>query len=69
MLNRQTMLPAKRGGVKAGVADGVLAFGRGMPEDAGDEFGGGQGEVFAFGVVVVQVGEGDGAGVEVQALV
>ena len=34
------MLPAAGGGVKAGVADGVLALGWSVPEDAGDEIGG-----------------------------
>ena len=40
LLAGRVMLPAAGGGVKAGVADGVLAFGRGVPEDAGDEVGG-----------------------------
>lgn len=63
------MLPAATGGVKAGVANGVLTFGEGMPEDAGDELAGGEGEVLAFGVVVVEVGEGDGGGVQVKAAI
>ena len=40
MLDGAVMLPAMRGGVKAGVADGVLALGGSVPEDAGDELGG-----------------------------
>ena len=51
------------------MANGVLTFGEGVPEDAGDELAGGQGEVLAFGVVVVEVGEGDCAGVQVKAAI
>ena len=53
-----TMLPGQGAGVKAGLAGAVLAFRGCMPEDAGDEVGGRQGEVFAFGVAVVEVGKG-----------
>lgn len=40
LLAGRVMLPAAGGGVKAGVADGVLTFGWCVPEDAGDEVGG-----------------------------
>ena len=40
-----------------------------MPEHAGDEFVGMQGEVLALAVTVVEVGEGDAAVAEVQAAV
>ena len=40
LLAGRVMLPAAGGGVKAGVADGVLALGWSVPEDAGDEVGG-----------------------------
>lgn len=40
-----------------------------MPEHAGDELGGGQGEVFTFALAVVEVGEGDPVVGEVQAAV
>ena len=64
-----TMLPVMGGGVKAGEAGCVLAFWGCMPEDAGDELAGVQGEVFAFGIAVVEIGEGHGVLREVQAAV
>ena len=63
------MLPGQRGGVKPGLAGAVLAFRGCVPEDAGNEVAGRQGEVLAFGVAVVEVGEGDGVLSEVQAAV
>ena len=51
------MLPVMGGGVKAGVACGVLAFWGCMPEDAGYEFAGLEREVLALGVAVIEVGE------------
>ena len=68
-LEGELMLPEMSGGVKAGVAHGVLAFRGSVPEHAGDEFGGGECEVFALGIGVVEVGEGDGVAREVQAAV
>ena len=69
MFERLLMLPRMGGGVKADVAHSVLAFRGCMPEHAGDELGGLKGEVLAFCVAVVEVGEGHGVVCEVQAAV
>lgn len=69
VFERLLMLPGTGGGVKADVAHSVLAFRGCMPEHAGDELGGLEGEVLAFGVTVVEVGEGHGVVGEVQAAV
>jgi len=60
------MMRAVGRGVKACVTRGVLAFGWGVPQDAGDEFFGAQGDGFLGVVAVVEVGHGHRAVVQVQ---
>ena len=68
-LEGELMLPCVSAGVKAGVAHGVLALRGSVPEHAGDEFRGGQGQVHALGLGVVEVGEGHGVVTEVEPAV
>ena len=69
MLLAEAMLARIGCGVKPGVAHAALAFRGCVPEHAGDEFSGVQGEVLALAQAVVEIGEGDAGVVEVQAAV
>jgi hypothetical protein len=56
-------------GVKACTAHGVLALGRCVPEDAGDELDRTEANVLALAVSVIEEGEADAGGAAVQATI
>eukprot|EP01038_Epipyxis_sp_PR26KG_P018404 gene18403-25935_t len=61
------MIPAASGGVKAGVARGVQATRRCVPQDAGDELIRGQGERLELVVTMIQIRHAQGVPVQVEA--